>query len=503
MSAATSPGPGFVPRFVPRKHINPRFADDVAFSQVSGPAEYARETARPVRYVAVSDDRGTVTTYVWACDEDDAAGWIVRGDADLRAVNDSRWMRRLREGKARGVPPTAVLDELLESPSVVPGSLTTAPSLASLYDLADLPPRAPRWRSARGALFGLAIGDAMGRPLSTLSMDRITATYGTWDSMELPLSDDGTVRVSDQTQLTLAVGEALAEVAVKAPLPEAEARHALTTRGALPAPPWLTPAAVTTALRTHLVRWRHSPDNDRSPGRTTLDACTALAAPAPWQEATATGSKGCATVVRAAAVGLTPHLSPDQRSAIAQLQAALTHGHPTALAASDLAAHAVDLLRHRGCAPADLLPLLRTHAETSRHTYRADWLGDLAPRAGAGNPATYIAAGWDDCLHALNNVQAALREPDPNREPGHATGTSWTADEVLAAALYAFLITDAHPRYALRRAAHTSGAPSATAALTGAFAGAHHGPSRWPPEWLEAVEYGTRLDALSKAWDLK
>lgn len=493
MSDATPHGP----RFVPRKHINPRFADDMAFSQVSGPEAYARETARPVRYVAVADERGTVTTYVWACDEDDAAGWIVRADAEPGAVNDSRWLTMLRAGKARGVPPTAVLAEVARSPAALPGSLTTAPDLASLYALADRPFRAPRWRSARGALFGLAIGDAMGRPLSSLPLEGITAAYGSWESMELPLSGDGTVRVSDQTQLALAVGEALAQVAVPSRPPEAEARAALTARGALPAPPWLTPGAVTTALRTHLVRWRYSPENDRAPGRTTLAACEALATPVPWQEATAAGSKGCAAVVRAAAVGLTPYLTADQRSGIAQHQAALTHGHPTALAASDLAAHAVDLLRHR-CAPADLLTELRVHAETSRYTYRTDWLGDLAPRADA---PSFMAMGWDECVAALDAVQTALDADDASRDPGGAVGTAWACDTVLAGALYAFLTTEAHPRFTLRRAAHTSGASAATAALAGALAGAHAGPSGWPPEWLGAVEYGGRLEALGGAWD--
>ncbi|MEU1145491.1 ADP-ribosylglycohydrolase family protein [Streptomyces sp. NPDC005863] len=493
MSDATPHGP----RFVPRKHINPRFADDMAFSLVSGPEEYAGRTARPVRYVAVADERGTVTTYVWACDEDDAAGWIVRRDADPRAVNDSRWLTRLREGKARGVPPTAVLAEVAASPAAVPGSLTTAPDLASLYALADQPFRAPRWRSARGALFGLAIGDAMGRPLSTLPLDDVRAVYGSWEAMELPLSADGTVRVSDQTQLSLAVGEALAGAAVAAPLPEAEARRALTVRGALPAPPWLTPAAVTTALRTHLVAWRHSPDNDRAPGRTTLDACEALGRPVPWQQATAAGSKGCAAVARAAVVGLAPYLSADQRSGIAQLQAALTHGHPTALAASDLASHAVDLLRHR-CAPADLLTELRVHAETSRYVYRADWLGDLASRTDA---AAFIAMGWDECVSALSAVETALGTDDVSRDPGRAVGSAWTADDVLAGALYAFLATDTHPRDTLRRAAHTSGASAATAALAGALAGAHRGVSDWPPEWTGTVEYGHRLTWLGEAWD--
>lgn len=63
-----------------------------------------------------------------------------------------------------------------------------------------------------------------------------------------------------------------------------------------------------------------------------------------WQEASQTGSKGCGANMRVAPVGLVPGLSEEQRSGAAQLQAALTHGHPTALAASDLMARAVYLL---------------------------------------------------------------------------------------------------------------------------------------------------------------
>ncbi|MFI7338686.1 ADP-ribosylglycohydrolase family protein [Streptomyces sp. NPDC050085] len=494
------------PRFVERKYINPRFEEDLPFHPVSGPERYATTTGLPVQYLAVADGQGTVTQYVWAADGEGAHGAadrIPRRDAGTKAVNDSSCFLRLQDARARGLAPTAALRELAAKPPtgrVIAGPLATAPSLDALYDLADQPPAPRVWRAARGALLGLAVGDAMGRPLSSLPMDRITAAYGSWEKMELPLYEGELVRVSDQTQLALAVGEALAEVAVKAPLTEAEARHSLTTRGALPAPPWLTPAAVTAALRTHLVRWLRSPDNDRSPGRTTVDACTALAEPVPWQSASALQSKGCAAVVRAAVVGLTPYLSAEQRSGAAQLQAALTHGHPTALAASDLAAHAVHLLSHRH-EPAGLLEALRAHAAASRRTYRTDWLGELAARAGAESPAGYISQGWDECLEALDHVARALRDEDPNLEPGRAGGASWTADEVLAGALYAYLSVDGHPRHALRRAAHTSGASAATAALAGAFAGARRGTAHWPPEWTDAAEYRDRLELLGARWD--
>ena len=63
------------------------------------------------------------------------------------------------------------------------------------------------------------------------------------------------------------------------------------------------------------------------------------------------------------------------RAAIAQFQAALTHGHPTALAASDLTATAIADLAAGGD-PDGLLHRLRTYAH-QRLIYHTDWLGSL------------------------------------------------------------------------------------------------------------------------------
>jgi len=72
-----------------------------------------------------------------------------------------------------------------------------------------------------------------------------------------------------------------------------------------------------------------------------------------------------------APLGLVPGLTQEQRSGAAQLQSALTHGHPTALAASELTAQAVWLLA-QGTSADGLLPLLRGHAREQRELYRAD-----------------------------------------------------------------------------------------------------------------------------------
>ncbi|GAA3478418.1 hypothetical protein [Streptomyces yanii] len=82
--------------------------------------------------------------YVWANDEDDAAGWEVRTAGGDEAFNKgARWARKLHDAKARGIAPTAALAAMTQesdptrSSHVVPGSLTEAPNADVIRRLAD------------------------------------------------------------------------------------------------------------------------------------------------------------------------------------------------------------------------------------------------------------------------------------------------------------------------------------------------------------------------------
>jgi ADP-ribosylglycohydrolase len=204
--------------------------------------------------------------------------------------------------------------------------------------------------------------------------------------------------------------------------------------------------------------------------------------------------------MRVVPVGLIPGLSRQQRAGAAQLQSALTHGHPTALAASDLTAHAIWLLA-QDTVPAELLSLLRGYARQARSGYAADWLGDLADHDRDPDREAFAARGWDECLAALDRVAAALPAASPEADPCVAVGEGWIAEEALAAALYCFLLMSDDPQAVVRRAACTSGDSDSIAALAGAFAGAHHGTGAWPGEWVRNIEYRDRLLALGEAWD--
>ncbi|WP_377268689.1 ADP-ribosylglycohydrolase family protein [Peterkaempfera sp. SMS 1(5)a] len=331
-------------------------------------------------------------------------------------------------------------------------------------------------QAATGTLLGLALGDAMGFPTEFHDMASIEAKCGPWRTMTLP----SPACVTDDTQMTLALARGL--------------RTALG-RGRL------TPSRLAAPVREEFVDWWRSPDNNRAPGMTCLKACSLLSREERrWQDASQVGSKGCGANMRVAPLGLVPGVRDDERSGAAQLQSALTHGHPTALAASDLTAYAVHLLA-QGAAPGELIPLLRSHARDSRTTYHRHWLGDLAEHAQDHSPEEFIARGWDECLDVLDRLEAALGTADPEADPCLATGAGWIAEEALATGLFCFLMLPDDPAAAVRRAACSSGDSDSIACLTGAFAGAHHGAAAWPREWVQAIEYGDELLAFGELWD--
>ncbi|MGW1593907.1 ADP-ribosylglycohydrolase family protein [Streptomyces sp. NPDC002343] len=329
---------------------------------------------------------------------------------------------------------------------------------------------------ATGALLGLALGDALGFPTEFDDVPSILAKCGPWREMELPKR----AFVSDDTQMTLAVGRAL---------------RTAVDRGDV------TPQGLEGPLRAEFVDWYRSPENNRAPGGTCLRACELLIEERrAWQDASQLGSKGCGANMRVAPIGLAPGLSDEQRAGAAQLQAALTHGHPTALAASDLTAHAVHLLV-RGADPAGLVGRLRSYALRRRTHYDHTWLGDLWTRSQDPGPEHFIARGWDECLEILDRLAQAARTVSPETDPCLATGEGWIAEEAMATGLLCFLLFPDEPVTALRRAACTAGDSDSIACLTGAFAGAWLGAAAWPADWAERIEYRGDLSALGALWD--
>jgi ADP-ribosylglycohydrolase len=326
---------------------------------------------------------------------------------------------------------------------------------------------------ASGCLFGLAYGDALGKPTEFLTVAEIVDRYGRTGPRSLTGCP---ALVTDDTQMTLAVAWALREAGSA------------------------DPDLLSSLLRQHFVTWAASPDNNRAPGNTCLRACAGLSRGLAWQEAAVMDSKGCGANMRVAPVGLVPHYDLPTLTAVSQLQAGLTHGHPTALAASELTAYAVRVLRN-GAAVREVPGLLRERCQTQRTVYHEDWLGPLWRRTTAATPGEYIARGWRDCLDALERLDAGIREFHGSEDPCRYTGAGWVAEEALATALLCATYYADDPVSALARAATTSGDSDSIACLAGALLGAAYGMTAWPTVWADQIEYRDQLAELGRAWD--
>jgi ADP-ribosylglycohydrolase len=330
---------------------------------------------------------------------------------------------------------------------------------------------------ASGSLFGLAYGDALGRPTEFLSVPQIVQRYGPDGPRDL--TGDPAL-VTDDTQMALAVAWALRDA---------------TSEG-------LTADTLEPRFRQRFLTWALGPHEGRAPGRTCLRACAFLRDGHRWQRASVGHSKGCGTVMRVAPVGLIPGIDDETLAGVAQLQAGMTHGHPTALAAAELMAYAVKVLARDGAALADLPALLLDRCRTQRDVYRDDWLGDLwGLQPLATTPDEFIAQGWDECLTAMGRLEAALVRPDREADPCEATGGGWIAEDAVATGLHCALLYPDDPVAALARAARTSGDSDTLACVTGALLGAVHGSSAWPDAWAQRIEYADELRALGAAWD--
>ncbi len=320
-----------------------------------------------------------------------------------------------------------------------------------------------------GSLFGVAFGDALGLPTEFLTFEQIKAKWPPSGPTDLA---DPLAQVTDDTQMTLAVGEALVQA-----LRESS----------------LDPSAVESALCKELVSWFHSPENNRAPGRTCMAACSRLADGATWLDATVVQSKGCGANMRVAPAAF---LNPDMRAPVSQLQAALTHGHPTAVAASDLTSFAIASLAE-GIHPDVLLPAMREYGESQRTMYHSEWLRTLWSRAGASSPEGYISSGWAESLDALANVERAVGALGDDADPCTVTGDGWVAEEALATALLCFLSHRDDVRRVVCRGAATRGDSDSIASIAGALAGAYSGIRSWPAAWVERIEYRETISRIA------
>jgi len=323
----------------------------------------------------------------------------------------------------------------------------------------------------QGSIVGLAVGDALGYPHEFRSVAQVKRELGpegitgflspqdprfTRPIMLGTRHPPGTY--TDDTQMSLAVAEALLEV-----------------------PPRDTEALMR-AMGRHFVAWYFGDENDRSPGATTGQACDRLQAGVHWREAGIAGSKGCGSVMRVAPIGLVS-ADLDWVCETARLSSLLTHGHPTAIEA---------------CAAGALIVALAVRGERDPERMFAE-----VERRVMGRDR-----GFDACFSRLPE---AVRHP-PDRALVHpdgdnaalALGEGWIAEEAIASAFYCYWRHPRDFRACVLEGVHTDGDSDSIASIAGGIAGAALGIDAIPADWRAGIEksamlheVGARLAALA------
>lgn len=292
---------------------------------------------------------------------------------------------------------------------------------------------------ARGVLYGLAIGDALGRPLEFIPLSLIKQRYGAQGLCDLPTP----ALYTDDTQMSLAVAEALVE------------------RGDADLD------SLMEAVAAHFIAWKNSPENNRSPGITCMRAIGALEAGVPWFESGIPYSKGCGSAMRVAPVGYFYQHDLARLRTVAIATGSITHTHRAAEAACLAAAMLVKLALD-GLPPQDYLPILEE--------VTAD-----------------ISDEFDLVLHRSAQALWFVSEEEAMRY----IGEGWTGDEAVGLALYCVMRYPDDYRKAIWRAANFDGDSDSVACITGAIMGARLGVEAIPADWLARIEKSEYLADLA------
>lgn len=112
-------------------------SEDLQPRTLTGPPRYASRTDKPVEVLTLADHLGSVIGYLFANDEDSAAGWCPHPSASPAAQNlAGLWLLLLHGACERGLKPCTALDELqsVSRPDshILPNSRRTVASIAAI-----------------------------------------------------------------------------------------------------------------------------------------------------------------------------------------------------------------------------------------------------------------------------------------------------------------------------------------------------------------------------------
>ncbi|HUX98047.1 MAG TPA: ADP-ribosylglycohydrolase family protein [Candidatus Deferrimicrobium sp.] len=295
-------------------------------------------------------------------------------------------------------------------------------------------------------MWGLALGDALGKPVEFKHLWRIKEDYGSQGITDLPRNSLWT----DDTEMTFAVARALIK------------SHQLTIE------------EISTQIAEEFVVWLDNPGF--KPGNTCLRGAIYYqnSPTKDWRKSGLTTSKGCGSATRVAPIGLF-FSDLDKLYQVAYNSSLITHAHPTALAAAVGAAYLVRLALNR--TEINLWPeKVKTFVEKVEAFGRTEFCNAI-----------------DRAVQGLNisNTEEAIR----------SIGKGWIGEEAVAIALYCCLKYPSPDDFKkmLILAVNHDGDSDSTGCIAGGIMGALHGYDALGHEmheWMTRLREPARIESI-------
>jgi ADP-ribosylglycohydrolase len=306
-----------------------------------------------------------------------------------------------------------------------------------LHDVSD---------SIKGMMWGLALGDALGKPVEFKHLWRIKEDYGPNGITDLPRNAMWT----DDTEMTFAVARALIKT------------HDLSVE------------EITTQIADEFVIWLDNPGH--APGVTCRRGAIFYKGKPnkEWWESGDKNSKGCGSTMRVAPIGLY-FSDPEKLFKVAYNSSMITHAHPTALAAAVGAAYLVRLAL-------DQIDV------------------NLWPNRVKNFVKNVSEPGKTEFYNAIDAAVVSLKLKD-TEDAIKKIGKGWVGEEAVAIALYCCM---KHPKpeefkKMLILAVNHDGDSDSTACIAGGIIGAAHGYEalgKEMHEWTNRLREKERMEKI-------
>ena len=299
-----------------------------------------------------------------------------------------------------------------------------------------------RFERALGAFYGVALGDAYGRPLEF--------TKGGSVRLKVVLIEQGKFMWTDDTHMSMYLAEAILDI--DGVFDEDRFGKAVAER---------------------FVEWRKDPlTPTTAPGNTCMSGVRAYEQTGDWRTSGVARSDGCGAVMRICPLPMA--FEGDELERAAHLQAAITHGHPNA----------------------------REAAISGTRILRRLLEGEILNPALISEESTHAAARGEEAATVAKALQQAVdhaaRSPEWLEEESIGDGDGgWRSPSALGLALAAALQWRDEPTLAIEKAARIDGDSDSVACLAGMFLGAHHGVDAWPSDWLAVLPQRDVIEDLT------